>query len=225
MGTEDRVLGRSWGAPRGGEAVRQAMATETTGTSPPSGGRRRRSAAEVAALLDKYAEQYRIPRTLAHRMMLQESSGNPRAQSDAGALGLLQLMPGTAREMGVTDPFDEEQSIRGGLRYLRKQYDDFGSWELALAAYNAGPGTIRQYRGVPPATTKVGGQVRKHLNDVLGASREYLWPYEIDRPIQPPLAYPRTTAGTWVPGSPLAYPNAGRIPGFSLVVRQLLRRR
>jgi len=79
-----------------------------------------------------------------------ESSWNPDAVSPAGAQGLAQLLPGTAREMGVTDPFDPEQSINGGARYLSLQYQRFGTWELAAAAYNAGPGAVIEHGGVPP---------------------------------------------------------------------------
>jgi soluble lytic murein transglycosylase-like protein len=71
------------------------------------------------------------------------------AVSPKGALGLGQLMPGTALELGV-DPLDPAQNLSGAARYLRRQYDTFGEWDLALAAYNAGPGAVRRYGGVPP---------------------------------------------------------------------------
>jgi hypothetical protein len=90
-------------------------------------------------LVSRYATEYGIPPLLALAMMDRESSGNPRAVSPAGAQGLFQLMPGTAADLGVDDPFDPEQSIRGGLNYLRQQYDEFGSWPFALGAYHSGP--------------------------------------------------------------------------------------
>jgi soluble lytic murein transglycosylase-like protein len=86
-----------------------------------------------------------------------ESAFNPRALSIKGAQGLMQLMPGTASDMGVLDAFDTEQNIRGGARYLGLLLHDFGGNEqLAAAAYNAGPGAVQRYSGVPPyAETRV----------------------------------------------------------------------
>lgn len=71
------------------------------------------------------------------------------AKSPEGAIGLGQLMPATAAELGV-DPYDLQGNLDGSAKYLRKQYDTFGSWKLALAAYNAGPGAVNRYHGVPP---------------------------------------------------------------------------
>ena len=95
------------------------------------------------------ARRYSIPENIFLRLVQQESGWNPRAKSSAGALGLAQLMPFTARTLGV-DPSDPKQNLDGGARYLRQQYDRFHSWRLALAAYNAGPEAVAKYSGVPP---------------------------------------------------------------------------
>ncbi|MEL6959704.1 MAG: lytic transglycosylase domain-containing protein [Pseudomonadota bacterium] len=95
------------------------------------------------------ARRNNIPEDLFLRLVQQESAWNPNAVSHAGALGLAQLMPATARYLRV-NPNDPYQNLDGGARYLREQYDTFGSWRLALAAYNAGPGAVEQYGGVPP---------------------------------------------------------------------------
>lgn len=92
----------------------------------------------------------RIPFRLFDALVAQESRYRPYARSSAGAMGLTQLMPGTARYVGVRDPWNVQENLRGGARYLREQLDRFGSWELALAAYNAGPGNVQKFGGLPP---------------------------------------------------------------------------
>ena len=82
-------------------------------------------------------------------LVTQESNWDPQAVSHKGAIGLAQLMPGTARLLGV-NPRDPEENLDGGARYLALQYAKFRSWRLALAAYNAGPGAVERYNGVPP---------------------------------------------------------------------------
>lgn len=95
------------------------------------------------------ARKHGVPEDLFLRLVQQESGWNPSARSHKGARGLAQLMPGTAARLGV-DPADPLQNLEGGARYLRMMYNTFGSWRLALAAYNAGPGAVQKYGGVPP---------------------------------------------------------------------------
>ncbi len=95
------------------------------------------------------ARQHRIPEDLFLRLVQQESGWNAAARSHKGAMGLAQLMPATARALGV-NPNNPAENLEGGARYLRAQYDKFGDWRLALAAYNAGPGAVERYKGVPP---------------------------------------------------------------------------
>ena len=95
------------------------------------------------------ARKHGVPEDLFLRLVQQESGWNPSAVSVKGATGLAQLMPGTAEILGI-DISDPAANLEGGARYLRMMYDKFGSWKLALAAYNAGPGAVEQHDGVPP---------------------------------------------------------------------------
>ena len=95
------------------------------------------------------AQKHNIPVDLFLRLIQQESGWNEKAVSHKGAIGLTQLMPETAKLIGV-DPYDVRQNLDGGARYLATQYKRFRNWRLALAAYNAGPEAVAKYRGVPP---------------------------------------------------------------------------
>jgi soluble lytic murein transglycosylase-like protein len=95
------------------------------------------------------ASKHGVPEDLFLRLVQQESGWNPGAVSHKGATGLAQLMPGTAAKLGV-DINDPAENLEGGARYLRMMYDRFGSWRLALAAYNAGPGAVEEHGGIPP---------------------------------------------------------------------------
>ncbi len=105
----------------------------------------------VDAAIEAQAGAFGLDPLLMRALIKQESSFQPFALSHAGAMGLTQLMPGTAQMLGLSDPYDVEQNIRGGAQYLKEQLDAFdGNLSLALAAYNAGPGAVTQHAGIPP---------------------------------------------------------------------------
>lgn len=101
-------------------------------------------------LIEQQAREYGIDPLIIECIIHQESNFDPNAVSGVGARGLMQLMPETAADLGVTDPYDPGQNVAAGVRYFVEQYRRFGSIELALAAYNAGPGNVEAYGGVPP---------------------------------------------------------------------------
>lgn len=107
---------------------------------------------EYGAVIADCAQRYGVDEDLIYSVIRMESAFNPAAVSPAGACGLMQLMPGTAAEMGVTDIFDAAQNIEGGTQYLSKMLGIFGRVDFALAAYNAGPERVREYQGIPPFT-------------------------------------------------------------------------
>jgi len=113
--------------------------------------------------------QHGVDANLIRAVIRAESSGNPFAVSHAGAQGLMQLMPATARNLGVTDPFDIAQNVNAGTAYLRSLLDRFsGDTELALAAYNAGWSRVQQHGGIPPFA-----ETQTYVPRVLGFREEY----------------------------------------------------
>ncbi len=109
------------------------------------------SAGKFTGPISAAAKRHELDPALLSAVVRQESGFQPRAISSAGAMGLMQLMPETARALGVRDPFDPAQNIDGGAKYLRGLIDRYhGRLDLALAAYNAGPGAVDRFGAVPP---------------------------------------------------------------------------
>lgn len=106
--------------------------------------------ARINEIVESAAKQYEVDPLLVHAVIQVESAYNPHAVSHAGAQGLMQLMPSTARSLGVRNSFDVEENIRAGVRHLRDLQDQYKDDRLALAAYNAGAGAVKRYGWIPP---------------------------------------------------------------------------
>jgi soluble lytic murein transglycosylase-like protein len=138
--------------------------TATTGTTAATG-----AATPFAAEIDVAATRNGVDPALLRGLIRQESNFNAGARSPAGAMGLTQLMPATAAGLGVTNPSDPAQSIEGGAKYLKQQLDRFGGdVSKALAAYNAGPGAVQKYNGVPPYA-----ETQNYVRNVTAYANEY----------------------------------------------------
>jgi len=124
--------------------------------------------ADLESHIQEAARLYDVDSALVKAVIKAESSFDPMAVSRAGAQGLMQLMPATAREVACTDAFDPKDNIQGGVRYLRKLMDLFGDVGLALAAYNAGPEAVMRYRGLPPYN-----ETRTYVDRVLKYYAQY----------------------------------------------------
>jgi len=101
------------------------------------------------AIINRVCRKYNMDPKLINLVIEKESGFNPRARSKKGAIGLMQLMPETARKLGVKNPYDPEENIEAGVRYLRMLLDRYKTLDLALAAYHAGPRAVEEARGVP----------------------------------------------------------------------------
>ena len=102
------------------------------------------------SIIEKYSNQYGVDNVLVKSLILISSGGNPKAVSSSGAAGLLQLTPDVVKNLGIKNPYDAEQNIQAGCKYLKSLLNQFGNTELAVAAFNAGPGEVQKYGKVPP---------------------------------------------------------------------------
>jgi soluble lytic murein transglycosylase-like protein len=161
------MIGSLSGAPAAPAAATTSFAqTLATVQTPAVDQRAGEGSTPFGAEIDAAAARHGIDPALLRGLVRQESGFDPRARSGAGAMGLTQLMPGTAASLGVTDPYDPAQSLDGGARYLREMLDRFGGDPAkALAAYNAGPGAVTRFDGVPPYP-----ETQSYVRNILGGS-------------------------------------------------------
>ena len=167
----------------------------------------------ISSLIDKSAQEHGIDPGLVRLVVQKESGYNPQAVSPKGAMGLMQLMPGTASLLGVQDPFNPAQNIDGGVRYLKQCMERFNNNVcLALAAYNAGPENVAKHQGIPPFT-----ETRNYVANIM---REYTG-QPVDLPAQPSLvpnqnpvagrALPKKLAFSQTDLQPLFLPGGDRV--------------
>ncbi len=164
-------------------------------------------------VVEKYALKYGVDQDLVWAVIRQESGFNPQALSPKGAMGLMQLMPGTAAMMGVSDAFDVEQNIAGGIKYLERCLSQFNEdVGLALAAYNAGPNNVVKYQGCPPFP-----ETQQYVASVLKAYAGGAGPADLKFPAASPV---------WAAEGPILVRPAGLawrvpLPRFHLVAPQV----
>ena len=159
--TETKKAGK-FGALTGIKNKFNALKASKTNTEIPSVDRNAPKA-QILSMIDKVAQKHGVDEKLVRALVRQESGFNPNATSHCGAMGLMQLMPATAKGLGVTDPYNPLQNVEGGVKYLKSMLNKYnGNVILALAAYNAGPGAVDKYGSVPPY-----GETQNYVKSIL----------------------------------------------------------
>ncbi len=154
---------------------------------------------DIEKIIQAASSKYGVSADLIKKVIQAESAGNTRAVSKKGAKGLMQLMPQTAAELGVSDPFNPEQNVMGGTRYLKQQLDEFGDEGLGLAAYNMGPGALRRRMATgetwPDETTQYVGKITgKAKTPAISEGQEESFGYLSGRPRIPEPKVPTAIA-------------------------------
>ena len=179
---QSATIPAAYQSPDAASSATAVDAADTTTTAPSAG------ASAYGPLIEQAAARNGLDPAVLYGLIQQESGFDPSATSSAGAFGLTQLMPGTAASLGVTEPLNPAQSIEGGARYLGELMRQFGgNTSDALAAYNAGPGAVQQYGGIPPYP-----ETQQYVSNVLANA----------------AAYQQSTAGTASTAVPTATPGA-----------------
>jgi len=155
----------SWRKTSNGESFLPVARVRCGGLSPQAVARR---VDRFDVLINQFAQKYEVDPNLVKAIITRESCFDQSAVSHVGAIGLMQLMPATARWLKVKNPAKAESNLAGGVRYFASLHKEFGTLELALAAYNAGPGNVRRYDGIPPFR-----ETQSYVKTVLGFYRRY----------------------------------------------------
>ncbi len=155
----------------------KGRATATTSCNGMTAEKLQHRASPYESSIARFAREFKVDSKLVKAVVRTESCFDKQAVSVAGARGLMQLMPPTAKSLGVSDSFDPEQNLRGGTRYLSELMSRYSNnIELALAAYNAGPGAVKKYDGIPPYP-----ETRRYVEKVMKYYRFYLREYLAER--------------------------------------------